>query len=405
VRKVIIGHHYWGRPGGGQLVCAATAYSLENIGYTPVLTSTMDFNPENYKQWFGIDLTKYERVTWNIKLNMFGIMLRLFAWKPMLNALKKHEANLLFTDESTYKPLLKYKGKEDFKIIEYIHFPYEITVFKKYIGTGLYYKEDPYITERYGKFPMNIYWWIFTKVLPKYLRKNPFESADLIITNSDWTANIIKTVFGEKPKVLNPPLPPNLEIVENARPFEKRKKSIVMVGRFSEEKRYHWVIEKVMPKLLKEIPEAKLYIFGGAGTGTALRYVERLKKLIKKNNIENSVILLLGASRSIINDVMDRSRVFLHATINEHWGIAVAEALARKLPIVVHKSGGAWSDIAKEGEYGLGYENEEEAVAHLSRLLTDEKSWIKYSTYDSERIKKFTLNTYKNNLASLIKAL
>ncbi|MGC9107299.1 MAG: glycosyltransferase [Infirmifilum sp.] len=58
--------------------------------------------------------------------------------------------------------------------------------------------------------------------------------------------------------------------------------------------------------------------------------------------------------RTHINEAMDRARAFLHATINEHWGIAVAEAMARGLTPVVHKSGGAWTDLVKLGKYGMG---------------------------------------------------
>ncbi|MFP3262792.1 MAG: hypothetical protein RXP28_08250 [Nitrososphaeria archaeon] len=56
----VIGHHYWDRPGGGQLVCASAAYSLEKMGYEPILTSTTNFRAEKYSEWFGIDLTKYK---------------------------------------------------------------------------------------------------------------------------------------------------------------------------------------------------------------------------------------------------------------------------------------------------------------------------------------------------------
>ncbi len=65
-------------------------------------------------------------------------------------------------------------------------------------GSGLAYGEDPYIMERYGKFPMNIYWGVFTRLLPKYLRENPFRDADLVLTNSRWTAGVAKMVYGEE---------------------------------------------------------------------------------------------------------------------------------------------------------------------------------------------------------------
>jgi len=201
--------------------------------------------------------------------------------------------------------------------------------------------------------------------------------------------------------VLNPPIPPNVEIVNNTKPFEEREKAVIMLGRFSEEKRYHWVITEVMPKLLKEVPDAKLYIFGGAGTRTSKMYIDRLKNLIVDAKLESNVFLIPDAPRSQINETMDKSRAFLHATINEHWGIVVAEALARRLPVVVHKSGGAWSDIAEKGKYGLGYESAEEAVENISKLLTDSRYWHSFSS--TERVKELTLDAFVQKFSALIK--
>ncbi|MEM1927063.1 MAG: glycosyltransferase, partial [Pyrobaculum sp.] len=96
-------------------------------------------------------------------------------------------------------------------------------------------------------------------------------------------------------------------------------------------------------------------------------------------------------------------RVFLHATINEHWGIAVAEAMARGLPTVVHKSGGAWTDLTRGGTVGVGYDSVEEAVEHLLKLITDPKTWRHYSQKSLERARELTLHHYITNLTQQLK--
>jgi glycosyltransferase involved in cell wall biosynthesis len=102
---------------------------------------------------------------------------------------------------------------------------------------------------------------------------------------------------------------------------------------------------------------------------------------------------------------MDRAKVFLHATINEHWGIAVAEAVARGLPVVVHRSGGAWSDLLEEGENGLGYETAEEGVAAVAKILTDRVAWSYYSANSLKRVKDITFDEFKSKLINIIKKL
>jgi len=173
----------------------------------------------------------------------------------------------------------------------------------------------------------------------------------VVFVNSRWTASVAEMVYGEEPEVLNPPLPPNVEVVERSRPFEEREPVVVMLGRFSQEKRYHWVVREVAPRLVKEVPGARLVIFGGAATPTLQAYYRRVWRLAEEAGLRVSdsldakadVYLVANAPRRTINEAMDRARAFLHATINEHWGIAVAEAMARGLPVVVHKSGGAWT--------------------------------------------------------------
>jgi glycosyltransferase involved in cell wall biosynthesis len=97
--------------------------------------------------------------------------------------------------------------------------------------------------------------------------------------------------------------------------------------------------------------------------------------------------------------------VFLHATINEHWGIAVAEAMARGLPVAVHRSGGAWTDLAEEGRYGLGYETAEEAKEAVAKLLTDRRTWRFFSQRSLERASKLTFERFQGMSIKILSSL
>jgi glycosyltransferase involved in cell wall biosynthesis len=151
-------------------------------------------------------------------------------------------------------------------------------------------------------------------------------------------------------------------------------------------------------------------IFGGAATPTLQAYYRRVWRLAEEAGLKVAdsleakadVYLVANAPRRVINEAMDRARAFLHATINEHWGIAVAEAMARGLPVVVHKSGGAWTDLAEEGRYGLGYETAEEAVANL---LTDGRARSLLSQRLLARISGFTFKEYLERAIALLSKL
>ncbi|MEM4576628.1 MAG: glycosyltransferase [Candidatus Nezhaarchaeales archaeon] len=413
MKKAVVSHHFWDRPGGGQLVCSAVAYALKVLGFNPVLTSISLFERDKYIDWFGINLQDYEVIPFlKFRLRAFGIYMRLLVWVPMKKAIEKLNPDIVFTDECTYRPVEKLVDREKTLFVEYIHFPIEVSILEEYKGSGLYYGEDPYLLERYSRFPMNIYWWGYAKLLPLFLRRNPFEVASLVLTNSKWTAEIAGKIYGERPQVLNPPIAPNVEIAQEPKVFEERENAIVMLGRFSEEKRYHWVVEEVMPRLRRELGGVKLYVFGGARTKTSMMYLSEVgeratrRGLKVSNNIKDlaDIYLVPDAPRKVINNVMDKAKVFLHATINEHWGIAPAEAMARGLPIVVHKSGGTWSDLAVEGEYGLGYNNIEEVIELLSKLLNDENVWRHYSKRSILKAGDLTIIKFIDRLKGLIKA-
>jgi len=409
----LVVHYYWGRAGGDQLVCAAAAKALEFMGFKPVLVSTVRIDVSKYPEWFGIDLSGYPVVDLGVRLRAFGIYLRLLVGSSMRKALRRYSADMIFTDEPMYGRVSDIVRERRIKLIEYVHFPIEASFKKEFSRAEVYYGDDPYVLERYGRFPMNLYYKLYLKVLPAFLRENPFETASLVLTNSRWTAKLAEEVYGEEPAVLNPPIPPNVSLVEDVRPFEAREDAVVMVGRFSEKKRYHWVIQEVLPRLRKACGNVKLYILGSTGTRTSKTYHAKLAEIAKtagfkvsaRPDSEADVYLIENAPRKVINEVMDRAKVFLHATINEHWGIAIAEAMARGLPAVIHKSGGAWSDIVMEGEFGLGYMNTEDAVDAISRLFTNKNVWDVTSRKSIERAKNLTFENFMNRFYDLVKKI
>jgi glycosyltransferase involved in cell wall biosynthesis len=401
----IVAHHYWNRPGGGELVCASAAKAFELAGFRPVLVSPVRIHVERYPEWFGIDLSSYPKIDLGIELRAFGLYLRLLNGVAIRAALRRFREGLVFTDNPTYRGVVK----GAVKIVEYIHFPFE-TLFK--LGfTGSSYLEDPYFAQRYSKFPMNMYFRAYLELLKRFSRENPFDVAGLVLANSRWTAELAGRIYGEEPEVLNPPIPPNVEVVKEPKPFEVRGDVVVMVGRFSEEKRYHWVVQEVLPRLRRVCGAVRLYIFGSTGTRTSRAYRSRLAEAAKSAGFkvsaepgtEADVYLVENAPRKVINEVMDRAKVFLHATINEHWGIAVAEAMARGLPVVVHRSGGTWSDLAGEGSYGIGYNTAEEATEAVAKLLTDRGGWSYYSKKSTERALGLTLDRFTGRFTELLK--
>ncbi len=415
--STVIMRHYWGAPSGGALVGDAAALALEKAGYSPVISGTFKFDPSLHKEWYGIDISKYKIYTLT-SFTAFGLMLTAFSWMPAKKAVKNENAWLLFTDLGLYKPI-----KEEFKnikIFEYIHFPAEAFYEEKYRHLGFYYKDTEFISSKYSKFPFNLYYETYLHFFKKYNRKNPFEDADIVVTNSRWTAKIAKEVYGEEPPALYSPLSPKIKIIERPKSFDERKDMVFMLGRFSSDKRYDWVIENIALKL--KTNNVKLIIAGSAVLKVQIDYMnycykkavslgldpvivneeDKINEALSENH---DIIFLPNASRDTINYFMDNSKAFFHATIHEHLGAAIAEAMARGLPVVVYKSGGAWMDLAKEGYYGLGYVTNEEAIDNLMKLIKDKNTAELYYQRSVERVKELGIENFEKELIATLKKI
>ena len=394
--KALIVHHYWDLPGGTEFVSSAFAVALDKLGFHVELGAITKFCQSCFIDWFGIDLTRYRLHALPVRLKVFGPL----PWITTIWTIPRVKPDFVYVDFYQTKPIIKLKEKYRFKVGRYIHYPYEGVYGPKKVKA---WKDDPYLVEVYGKFPRNVYFMVNLWLGKIFSYDNPFEVHDIIWANSRWTADLVKQIHGEYPRILNPPLPPNVEIVREPKPFEERELAVMMIGRFSLEKRYHWVISEVMPRLMKEVPGVKLIIIGGAGTIFSNKYYNTILKLAKRYGVNLEVYK--SASGKLKISLMDRARAFLHATINEHWGIAVAEAMARGLPVVVHKSGGTWSDLAMNGEYGIGYNTADEAVEMLAKMLTDTKAWTYYSQKSRERINDLTFEKFTLKLRDELKLM
>jgi glycosyltransferase involved in cell wall biosynthesis len=76
--------------------------------------------------------------------------------------------------------------------------------------------------------------------------------------------------------------------------------------------------------------------------------------------------------------------------------------MARGLPVVVHRSGGAWTDLAEEGRYGLGYETAEEAAEALARLLVGSIIWRNYSSGTKFRVADLMFDGFVKKVKELL---
>jgi len=184
----------------------------------------------------------------------------------------------------------------------------------------------------------------FDKFFSKYI--------DFMFAVSKNNAKKIKQRYNRTVKIL-----PNGVDVQEFKPNEtyrklfrkkydlENKKTLISVGRIVGWKGYQLVIEA-----LKELDNF-YYIVIGCG-----EYLDELKTLAKKLNIENRILFLGAIDNQELPKYLNMGDIFIQPSIgHEAFGITIIEAMACNLPVVASKNGGI-VDIIKDKKNGYMFE-------------------------------------------------
>ena len=222
----------------------------------------------------------------------------------------------------------------------------------------------------------------------RFMTYNP-----LVLTNSRFSAAVIKRFLGVKPVVLYPPVE-----VERYLPFaeSKRRKDIVLtISRIELSKGL-----ELIPEIAMSARRAKFVVVGALASPD---YLRSLRLRIRALNLQDRVMVVPDLSEGLKLELMKKAKVYLHPMRYEHFGIAVVEAMAARLVPVVHKSGGPWTDIVEMGRYGRGFSDAQEAAGAIEELLSlDESKLDELRVRAVSKAKTFDFKHFKNSLYTVI---
>jgi glycosyltransferase involved in cell wall biosynthesis len=137
--------------------------------------------------------------------------------------------------------------------------------------------------------------------------------------------------------------------------FEREKAEIfgdlLYVGRFSEEKNVQ-VLIKALGKLKSDFPKIKLNLIGSGPEE------EKLKKIIKRFNLEKNVQFLGHLKREDIFSLYQNHKILILPSKIESLGLVIVEALSQSLVPIVRKTYGPKEILNNEKLLFDGNENE-----------------------------------------------
>lgn len=210
----------------------------------------------------------------------------------------------------------------------------------------------------------------------KRLKKAPWEAlvqrplltrASAAIVQTEIEALEAKRVFPRaRMQLVPPPVINDQAATEPARLLPEGPPTVGFLGRLSEKKGAP-VLLAAFAMLAAEFPEARLIVAGPDDEGIG----ETMRRDVARFGLDDRVSfpgMVVGAEKE---ELLARFDVFVLPSANESFGIAVAEAMAAGVPVVVSDEVGIAGDIANAGAGVVAPRTEEGIAAAVRRLLAD----------------------------------
>ncbi|MBI4698942.1 MAG: glycosyltransferase, partial [Nitrospirae bacterium] len=165
-------------------------------------------------------------------------------------------------------------------------------------------------------------------------------------------------------------------------------KALLTIARLSKSEQYKGYDKVIlaMKDVIKKIPKTK-YIIGGSGDD-----IERIKKLIKENALEDNVVLSGFIPEEEIVDYYNLCDIFVMPSKKEGFGIVFLEALACGKPVIAGNKDGS-VDAVLDGEIGVLVDpgDEKGLAENIVRVLTGE---VKKEFYDPEYLRSKVVENF-----------
>lgn len=186
--------------------------------------------------------------------------------------------------------------------------------------------------------------------------------SNVSIVNSYRVAESVKKTYGIDSVVVFPPVvidTPDLD-------WHQKEDAFICSGRLVHTKQPHKIIQ-ILNSVRKRGFNIKLYITGGGGGATEVKYRRLVEKMVKENS--SWVTLFENLKYEEYVSILTRCKYGIHYK-QEPFGISIAEMVkAGAIPFV--RSQGGQVEIVGEQNQELFFDNEDDAVNKIINVLSD----------------------------------
>lgn len=174
--------------------------------------------------------------------------------------------------------------------------------------------------------------------------------------------------------------------------------NIIFIGRLTRKhKRPHLLIDAFIP-LAAKFPDWSVEIWGAE---SSRGYVKEMQQKIDRAGLTDR-IKLMGVTQNV-EEVLEQGDIFVFPSAAEGFGLTIAEAMSKGLPVIAYESCAAVNELVHNGTDGfLVADGTETLSAAIERLIINEKLRIKIGKKAHEAMKEFSAEKIWNKWLDVI---
>ena len=230
-------------------------------------------------------------------------------------------------------------------------------------------------------------------------------SSSFITASSQYENNLISENYDIDKKKINQ-ITPGVDrkvfvLDENI----KRENILLSIGRIQEQKRQLDVL-KFLDNFRKIDSNFLCYFVGGPSGKSGDDYLIQLKNAVKEFNLESNVEFLGNLTQLKIKELMNRSKLLIHTSHFETFGLVAIEANTMGVPVLITNQG-PLSEIIENNVNGYLTEGliNSQVNNFVKNLLNDDKQFQKFQMNCHEKSKKFDWKSTAKELENLYKSV
>ena len=209
---------------------------------------------------------------------------------------------------------------------------------------------------------------------------------NITLTNSQWTADLIKKSYGIDAQILRP----LVFLTPSETTWDKRENGFVLSGRLTPDKNIETAIE-IIRRVRQKQHKVHLHIIS---SGFDSKYRKKIIGLCDKN--AQWLFYHENLNRAEFSQILSQHRYGIHTRANETFGISIAEIVsAGCIPFIPSKGGQV--EITGNNS-ALQFETVDEAVNKISLILNSNPLQKFHLKSLAARKELFTPNTFRDKL-------